>query len=92
MNTLEAIKARRAVKHYDPNFVMPQEDIDTLLEHVILAPTSFNIQNWRFVLVEDKELREKIREAAWNQAQITEASLHKPLCWQPNLWAMIAAQ
>ena len=86
MNTLEAIKARRAVKHYDPNFVMPQEDIDTLLEHVILAPTSFNIQNWRFVLVEDKELREKIREAAWNQAQITEASLLFVMCADVRAW------
>ncbi len=86
MNTLEAIKARRAVKHYDPDFVMPQEDIDTLLEHVILAPTSFNIQNWRFVLVEDKELREKIREAAWNQAQITEASLLFVMCADVRAW------
>ena len=86
MNTLKAIKARRAVKHYDPDFVISQEDIDTLLEHVILAPTSFNIQNWRFVLVEDKALRGQIREAAWNQAQVTEASLLFVMCADLKAW------
>lgn len=60
MDTLQAIKARRAVKHYDSDFQMPQSDIDTLLEHALEAPTSFNIQNWRFVLVEDKTLRQQI--------------------------------
>ena len=44
MDTLTAIKARRSVKHYDPDFVIPKQDIDTLLEHAIESPTSFNIQ------------------------------------------------
>lgn len=86
MNTLEAIKARRSVKHYDPEFSMPQKDVDTFLEHAILAPTSFNIQNWRFVLVDDPELRKQIREAAWDQAQVTDASLLFVLCADLNAW------
>lgn len=86
MNTLEAIKARRAVKHYDPNFKMPQQDIDTLLEHAIESPTSFNIQNWRLVLVQDPNLRQQIRQAAWDQAQVTEASLLFVMCADLKSW------
>lgn len=86
MDTLQAIKERRAVKHYDPQFKIPQEQIDTLLEHAIEAPTSFNIQHWRLVLVEECELRSKIREAAWNQAQVTDASLLFVLCADIKAW------
>ncbi len=86
MQTLEAIKARRSVKYYDPDFEMPQQDIDTLLEHMLEAPTSFNIQHWRIVRVEDKTLRAQIREAAWDQAQVTDASLLVVLCADIKAW------
>ncbi len=86
MDTLNAIAERRAVKHFDPDFVMPQADIDTLLSHAILSPTSFNIQNWRFVQIEDKALRSKVREAAWDQAQVTDASLLFILCADVKAW------
>ena len=86
MDTLEAIKARRAVKHYDASFVMPPEDVNTLLEHAIEAPTSFNIQHWRLVMVTDKALRGQIREAAWDQAQVTDASLLFVMCADVKAW------
>lgn len=86
METLQAIKERRAVKHYDSDFEMPKEDVDKLLDHAIQSPTSFNIQNWRFVLVEDKDLREKIREAAWDQAQVTDASMLFIMCADVKSW------
>lgn len=86
MDTLTAIHKRRAVKHYDPNHQMSESEIQTLMEHVILSPTSFNIQNWRFVIVDDPELRQKIRAASWNQAQVTEASLLVLLCADLNAW------
>lgn len=86
MDTLQVIRERRAVKHYDKDFVMPQEDIDTLLELATQSPTSFNIQNWRFLLVEDKELRAQIREAAWDQAQVTDASLLFVMCADVRAW------
>ncbi len=75
MNTLDAIYARRAVKHYDPDHVMPEEDVTKLFEAAIQSPTSFNIQHWRFVLVRDRELRGKIRAAGNDQAQMTDASI-----------------
>lgn len=86
METLQAIKERRAVKHYDPDFSMPEEDEKKLLEHAIQAPTSFNIQNWRLVLVKDPEVRKQIREAAWDQAQVTDASLLFVMCADVKAW------
>ena len=76
MNTLEAIYQRRAVKGYDPNHKMTPEEEQKLLEATIQAPTSFNIQHWRFVILRDPELRQKIRKEYGNdQAQMTDASL-----------------
>ena len=86
MEVIEAIRARRAVKHYDPTFEMPAEDEAILLDLAIQAPTSFNMQNWRFVLVKEKTRREQLREAAWNQAQVSEASLIFVLCADLKAW------
>jgi len=75
MDTFDAIYQRRAVKHYDPDHAMTEEEIRKLFEAVIQAPSSFNIQQWRFVVVRDKELRKQLRAAAFDQAQVTDASI-----------------
>ena len=75
MDTFDAIYQRRAVKHYDAEHEFTEEETRKLMEAAVQAPTSFNIQNWRFVVVTDKELRKKIRAAAWDQAQVSDASL-----------------
>ena len=76
MDTLEAIYQRRAVKGYDPNYKITPEEEQKLFEAMIQAPTSFNIQHWRFVILRDPELRQKIRTEYGNdQAQMTDASL-----------------
>ena len=86
MNALQAIRERRAVKHYDPEFIMPESDKNELLDLALQAPTSFNIQNWRFVLVEDNEQKAKLRAAAWDQAQVTDAALTFILCADIKAW------
>ena len=53
MDTLSTIAARRSVKHYDANHVMPAEDEKQILSSAMLSPTAFNLQHWRFVLVKD---------------------------------------
>ena len=75
MDTFESIYARRAVKHFDPEHRLTEEETTKLLEAAIQSPTSFNIQHWRFVLLEDPELRRKVREVGNDQAQMTDASL-----------------
>lgn len=80
MNVLDAIENRRAVKHYDPAHQMTEEEISRLIGLARLAPSSFNMQNYRFVLVRDPELRRQIRAVAWDQAQVTDASLLVIMC------------
>mgnify|MGYP001821831816 FL=1 len=86
MNVLEAINSRRAVKWYDAEHKMPGETFHTLMQHAILAPTAFNIQNWRFVRVTDPQQRKAIRTAAWDQAQVTDASELLVLCFDTKAW------
>ena len=54
MNTLQSIRERRSIKHFDPDHNISESEINTLTDHLILSPTSFNIQNWRFVLIKEK--------------------------------------
>ena len=86
MDTLQAIAERRSVKHYDPNHRLTPAEEDQLLELAMLSPTAFNMQNWRFVLVKDPELRRHIRAVSWNQAQVTDASLLVVLCADLKAW------
>ena len=84
MDTITAIRERRSVKHYDPNHEMTETEINGLLELALLSPTSFNMQNWRFVVVSDQAKKEAICSVAWNQAQVKEASITVLLCANLN--------
>lgn len=86
MHTLDAIKSRRAVKQYDPNFTIPAKDEAALFELARLAPTAFNLQHWRFVVVKDKALRQQIRAVGWDQPQMTDASLLVILTGNLHSW------
>ncbi|MDO9064810.1 MAG: nitroreductase family protein [Sulfuricella sp.] len=86
MEVSKAIELRRAVKAFDPNHRMSEAEIDKLLSLVMLSPTAFNIQNWRFVVASDPALRKEIRQAAWDQAQVTDASLLVVLCADLKAW------
>lgn len=84
METITAIKERRSVKHYDPDHKMTEAEINALMELALLSPTSFNIQNWRFVVVTDQGTQDALRAVAWNQAQVSEASITILLCADLN--------
>ena len=86
MQVDEAVRARRAIKWYDPEHKMPEDTFQKLMEHAILAPTAFNIQNWRFVRMSDPDQRKAIRAAAWDQAQVTDASELLVLCFDNKAW------
>ncbi len=86
METIQAIQTRRSVKQYDAEYQMSDQEINEILSLAMLSPTAFNIQNWRFVVVKDPALRQKIRAAAWDQAQVTEASLLVILCADLKAW------
>ncbi len=84
MDTLSAIRERRSVKHFDPAHKMTETEINALLELALLSPTSFNMQNWRFVVVTDSTQLDALRAAAWNQAQVSEASATILICADLN--------
>jgi len=84
--TFKVIENRRAVKHFDENHHFTDKEIEKFLSLAVLSPTSFNIQNWRFLVVKDPEIRKKIREASWDQPQITESSLLLILCADLKAW------
>lgn len=87
MNVSTAIQERRAEKMFDPAFTISEQEVTDLLEKAMLSPTAFNIQNWRIVNVKDPALRQKIREVAWNQDKVTDASLLFVLCADLNAWS-----
>ncbi len=87
METAEAIRTRRAVKRFDPEHRLTDAEEKELFDLVLQSPTAFNIQNWRFVVVRDPELRQQIREIAWDQPQVTESSLFVVLCADLKAWA-----
>ncbi|MBU0541425.1 MAG: nitroreductase family protein [Gammaproteobacteria bacterium] len=75
MELFDAIYQRRAIKAFDPEHIISADDEKKLFEAAIQAPTSFNIQHWRFVVVRDKALRAEMRKLGNDQAQITDSSL-----------------
>jgi nitroreductase len=65
---------------------MPESHVRKIMEAALFSPTSFNIQNWRFVLARDPEVKKKLRAAAFNQAQVEEAPLVIVVCADLHAW------
>jgi len=86
MNVSQAIQNRRSVKHFDSSHKITKKETEKLLSLALHSPTAFNIQNWRFVVVEDADLRKQIQTASWDQPQVTEASLLVILCADLKAW------
>lgn len=86
METFETIVARRSVKKFDPDHVMTEGEITRLMEAVILTPTSYNIQNWRFVLITDQEVKNQVRQKGYDQAQFSDCSVVVVICGDRNAY------
>ena len=92
MNTFDAIKERRSVKYYDINHKITDNEINQLMSLAVLSPTSFNMQNWRFVIVKNTEIKKQIRAVAWDQAQVTDSSVLIVVCADLKSWKNNPAQ
>jgi nitroreductase len=86
IDVLSAIEARRAVRAFDPDHRMSEDETTRLFAVASRAPSAFNLQHWRFVVVADPALRRDIRGAAWDQAQVTDASLLVVLVADLQAW------
>jgi nitroreductase len=72
LSVTEAAEARRSIRKYEPTPI-PRADIEEILRVTSLAPSPWNLQPWRFVVVEDAATKLKLQEAAYGQPQIGSA-------------------
>ena len=72
--TLDALKWRYATKQFDAERKIAEETWKALEESLVLTPSSFGLQPWKFIVVEDEGLRESLLAESWQQAQVTDAS------------------
>lgn len=82
---LEAIHGRRATPSFD-GAPLPSEDLKTILEAGIAAPSGYNMQPWRFIVVQKPEQKMKLRAASYNQAKVEEASAVIVACGDADGW------
>jgi len=73
MDTLQAIKERRAVNFFDPARALPSDALTELLNLANLSPSSFGLQPWKVVAVTDPESKKTLRRCAMNQQKVEEA-------------------
>lgn len=65
---------RHACKIFDENKKIPDEETQTILEAGRLSPSSFGIEPWKFLVITNQTLKEKIKPHCWDQLQITSCS------------------
>lgn len=71
---LNTLQWRYATKKFDPSRSIPDDQWDALEEALVLTPSSFGLQPWKFLVVDDPAMREELKAASWGQPQITDAS------------------
>ncbi len=74
MHLLNNLQWRYATKQFDPTKKIPDAALKSILEAVQLSASSFGLQLYKVISVEDKEVRKRLRAASWDQSQITDAS------------------
>lgn len=70
----ELIKSRHSVKKYDPIVEISDAELKEMLELTHKAPSSWNLQHWRFLIITSEEGKKKLHQIAYNQSQVLEAS------------------
>ncbi len=71
---LDRLQWRYATRQFEQSRTIPPDTWQALEQALVLAPSSFGLQPWKFVVVDDPDLRRQLRAQSWNQSQITEAS------------------
>ncbi len=71
---LSSLRWRYAVKQFDNTRKIDAPVWTALEESLLLSPSSFGLQPWKFIVIDDSQLRTQLRVASWNQSQITDAS------------------
>lgn len=81
----EAVHERRATPGFEP-VPIHSADLKKIIEAGLSAPSAYNLQPWRFVIVREREHKKRLRAAAFNQAKVEEASAVIVACGDPLGW------
>jgi nitroreductase len=73
---IATLKWRYATKQFDPAKKISAKDWQTLEDALVLTPSSFGLQPWKFIVITDRATREKLRAVSWGQPQVTDCSHH----------------
>jgi putative NAD(P)H nitroreductase len=84
METIQAINERRSINFFDPSRSIPRAQIAELLKLANLSPSSFNLQPWEVIVVDDPERKKTLRQQSYNQAKVEEASAVLIIIANPN--------
>ena len=71
---LAALHFRYATKQFDPERKVAEETWEVLEQALVLAPSSFGLQPWKFIVINSPDLRARLRQHSWSQSQITDAA------------------
>src|ERR1700749_2795573 len=81
----QAIAQRRATPSFDGSPI-PGEDLKKILDAGLQAPSGYNMQPWRFIVVRSEEQKRRLRAASFNQAKVEEASAVIVACGDADGW------
>jgi nitroreductase len=84
---LDHLNWRYATKSFDPNQTIPAETWTALEDALVLTPSSYGLQPWKFLVVTSQALKEQLRPLSWNQSQVTNCSHYVVFTIQKNLSA-----
>ncbi len=73
-NIIQAMNWRYAGKIFDTNKTITNEQLMTVLEAGRLSPSAYGVESWQFIVVNNLELRKKLRDASYGQPKVTDAS------------------
>ncbi|MFH5187247.1 nitroreductase family protein [Paenibacillus sp. TAB 01] len=71
----ELLLSRHSVRKYEPGVTIPEAELNEILELAASAPSSWNLQHWRFLVVTEQANKEKLLPIAYNQQQVVDASV-----------------
>lgn len=75
MTAKEIMLERHSVRYYQPDVQIPEADLQEMLSLAASAPSSWNLQHWRFLVIQDAANKQKLLQIAYNQKQVVDASV-----------------
>lgn len=85
LDVFTAFRQRYACKVFDPTKKITEQNLQKLIDSLVLSPSSYGLQPWKFLIIKNPAIRAELRPYSWNQGQITDASHLIVLCRQNKI-------